>query len=367
MAPLSCAGCVSGCSSIWRIKGDESPLSKLWAGETGSKPEYLGVTAGFALGIDDWAAVCHFWRKCNRYGMDVLEIVASLSFLMELWQRGIITEKDTNEWMGEPMRIEWGNYEAVDRVIDSIAYQSNRMGEIFKGGVYRAAQLIQELKDEPVLQYALYGKGGSAFVEEVRHTASWATNLAVASRGCDHLKGIGTLEKAPKPDVSQLYFGTTEAGELLSTKLKGANSALQENRSALLNSLGLCVFMLANDPVSYPAEMFAEALSVLTGVEVSGDDLRIAGERTVNLEKAFNSRLGYQRKHDMLCQRWLKERVPEGPGKGWKCEDYLEQTKDEYYEWHGWDKDTSLQTRKKLEELDMQDVADVLDKENALA
>ena len=56
-----------------------------------------------------------------------------------------------------------------------------------------------------------------------------------------------------------------------------------------------------------------------------------------------------------------------GISKGWKAEDYLEQLKDEYYAYRGWDKVTSLPTRRKLEELDMRDVADVLDKEGALA
>jgi hypothetical protein len=40
---------------------------------------------------------------------------------------------------------------------------------------------------------------------------------------------------------------------------------------------------------------------------------------------------------------------------------------DEYYEWRGWDKRTGLQTRKKLEELGLEDVADVLAREKALA
>jgi len=366
VAPLSCVSCVSGCSSLWRIKGDESPLSKLWAGERGSKPEYLGVGFGFALDIDDWAAVCHFWQKSNRYGIDAMETLASLSFLMELWQRGLITEKDTAEWMGEPVRLEWGNYEAVDKVMDCIAYQSNQMGEILKGGVYRAAQMIEELRGVPVLQYALYGKGGAAFVEEVRHTASWATNFAVASRGCDHLKGIGTLDKVPRPDISEHYFGTPDAAEPLSVKLKGANSAVQENRNAIINSLGLCTFLLAADPLTFSADMFARAVRAATGWDASGSDLLLAGERTVNLEKAFNSRLGLRREDDRLCERWMKERVPRGPGKGWKAEDYLERTKDEYYQWHGWDKRTSLQTRNKLEELDMGDVAEVLAREGAL-
>jgi aldehyde:ferredoxin oxidoreductase len=59
--------------------------------------------------------------------------------------------------------------------------------------------------------------------------------------------------------------------------------------------------------------------------------------------------------------------VTEGYGKGWRAADYLEQTLDEYYEYHGWDKKTSLPTRRKLEELGLGDVAGVLEGEDALA
>jgi aldehyde:ferredoxin oxidoreductase len=146
----------------------------------------------------------------------------------------------------------------------------------------------------------------------------------------------------------------------------GAHSALQENRLAFLNSLGICIFLVATDPVSFPAEVFAQAVKAVAGLDMIGKDFDMAGERIVNLEKAFNSRMGLRRKDDLLCERWMKEPIVDGPGKGWKGEDYLETSKDEYYEWHGWDKETGLQTRKKLEELDMKDVADVLEGENAL-
>ncbi|MFC2022147.1 hypothetical protein ACFLTR_02915 [Chloroflexota bacterium] len=47
------------------------------------------------------------------------------------------------------------------------------------------------------------------------------------------------------------------------------------------------------------------------------------------------------------------------PGCAWGC--------DSGYRWHGWDKETSLQMRRKLTELDMEDVADVLQREGALS
>ena len=112
--------------------------------------------------------------------------------------------------------------------------------------------------------------------------------------------------------------------------------------------------------------MFARAIHAATGLELSAEEVILAGKRAVNLEKAFNSRLGLTREDDMLCHRWLKEPMPNGPGKGWKAEDYLEDLKSEYYEWHCWDKATSLQKKETLEELGMEDVAEVLLREKVL-
>jgi aldehyde:ferredoxin oxidoreductase len=40
---------------------------------------------------------------------------------------------------------------------------------------------------------------------------------------------------------------------------------------------------------------------------------------------------------------------------------------DEYYQWRGWDRDSGLQTRAKLSELGLDDVAEVLAADGALA
>jgi aldehyde:ferredoxin oxidoreductase len=120
------------------------------------------------------------------------------------------------------------------------------------------------------------------------------------------------------------------------------------------------------DPVILDLDVFAEAYTAASGLALTGEELYQAGERAYNIEKAFNSRLGLRREHDMLCERWMKEPTPQGPGKGMKVEDYLDQVLDEYYEYHGWDKRTGLQTRKKLEELDLEEMIPVLEKENAI-
>ncbi|MDP6347292.1 MAG: aldehyde ferredoxin oxidoreductase C-terminal domain-containing protein [Dehalococcoidia bacterium] len=357
-APFSCSpGCLWACAGSYRTRGDLPEHQDY-------KPEYAAI-AGFGImsDIPDLIEVSRLNGLCRRHGLDVIEVGSCSAYLMELWQRGIVTDEDLAEWSGEPLSFEWGSAQAVALLIESIAAQSNTLGEIFRDGVYRAGQRIGEMKGCDALRYALYGKGGATFIEEVRHTHSWALNMAVASRGACHLKGFGTLDKMNRPDVSQHYFGTPDGAAPLSPELKGASSAAAEDRAALVNSLGLCCFLQFFDPLTYPESLFAQAIESLTGERYTAQELVDVGKRVVNLEKAFNSRLGLRREDDTLCHRWLQEEVGEGPGKGFSAHHYLEQLKDEYYAWHGWDPATGLQTRSGLEGLGMGEVAAVLEGE----
>lgn len=369
-AAVCCSpGCISGCGGSYRIKGNESPAAKEFAGETGYRME-LASQVGFGgmCDIPDFPAAGHLWKMCCEYGMDAIELSVTCAFLMELWERGIITAQDTAEWLGEPITLEWGNYRAVARIIESVAFQNNRLGALIKDGAYQAAQRIEQLKGVPVRQYAVYGKGGMTHISDIRVNPSWATAFAVASRGTDHLKGaVATLERFARPDISMQEYGRPEAAEQYTPTLKGPDTARAENRVALVNMLGLCTFIVALDSMLYPAQVFADAVEAATGVAMSPEELILAGERTVNLEKAFNSRLGLRREDDRLCHRWMEEPLLETPAKGMKISDFLEQTKDEYYEAHGWDRETSLQTREKLDALGLAEVAEVLAREGALA
>jgi aldehyde:ferredoxin oxidoreductase len=91
------------------------------------------------------------------------------------------------------------------------------------------------------------------------------------------------------------------------------------------------------------------------------------GERICNLEKAFNSRLGLRREHDTICERWMFEPCPEGMYPGKVAADMFETVLDEYYDWRGWDRQSGLQTGARLSALGMDDVAEVLAADGALA
>ncbi len=361
--------CYVACDGRYKIEGHESPQAKRYIGETFRHPEFLTTASGAgALDLRDWAEVAHWGKVTNDYGMDNQDLSCSIGFIMELAQRQLISAKDIEELFGRPLVLEWGNMEVIEEIMQGIACQKTLFGQLFRDGAYWGALAFSQKKGENFMKYAVYGKGGASFTEELRPFPTWMNNMAVASRGSDHLKGIGLIEKFQRKDLSMAYFGRPEAADLSTPLLKGACTFVAENQVALINSYGVCIFHWLLDVLGYaPESYYGEAYAAVTGIEKTKEERLHDGERICNLEKAFNSLLGMRREHDTICERWMYEPCPEGPHKGKVAADMFETVLDEYYEWRGWDKRTGLQTRKRLEELGMEDVAEVLAREKALA
>lgn len=377
MHVMACSpGCAFACGGTYYLKGDESPGAERQAGQWGTKPEF-GSLNPFATACDipDLPECCHLNNMCNEYGMDVMETAMEIAFIMELWERKIIDREDIIKWAGEPLSLEWGNYETVEKLMDDIGLQKTELGRLLSGGVYQTALKIEKAKNVPVRKYANYGKGGST--HEAQNRGPGGFYNAVANIGAHHLKGSGVSANLAEKWMGSPVGGGTifnlpqatskEEKDAVFTS-RGSGQALSEYFSAIANSLGVCYFLCGHGSVrDMPLETESKALLAVTGLKMTPEEMVASGERTVNIQKAFNSRLGLRREDDTVCNRWMNEPVQEGTAKGIRMIDYLEALKDGYYEYHGWDKKTSLQTRKKLEELGMKDVARVLARDGALS
>ncbi|MCB1749693.1 MAG: hypothetical protein KDK06_21160 [Gammaproteobacteria bacterium] len=362
--------CFIACDGKYKIDGSESPAAQKYKGESFRRPEYLttGSAAG-ALDVRDWAEVAHWGKVTNDYGIDNQDLSCSIAFMMELKERELITARDVAELFGREQPLRWGNMDDIEACMESIVFQKDLFGRLFSDGPYHGALRYSEMKGQNFMKYATYGKGGASFTEEMRPFPTWMNNMAVASRGADHLKGIGLIEKFQRKDLSKIYFnGRTEAADLSTPELKGACTALVENQVALLNSYGVCLFHWMLDPAGYtPQDYYGKAYAAATGIEYTAEEMMRAGERICNLEKAFNSRLGLRREHDTVCERWMWEPNPEGMYEGRVAADMFDTVLDEYYEWRGWDRASGLQTGERLQALGMDDVAEVLARDGALA
>ena len=355
---LASLSCPIGCSRYFWI--DRGPYAGL--GTEGFEFEALADFAG-KLGVDDPTFVIKMNAYCNQLGLDVDNPAGSIAWAMECYQRGILTQSDT-----DGLKLEWGDAGVILELTRKIAYREG-FGNILAEGCAHAAELVGRESE----YYAMHLKGQDLY-EPLRFNIGWALGACVSTRGGGHTTGSPstTLEKAlmeSDPGKVKETLGISKFSALSSYEGKAELVRYVEKLHRINNSLGICHFNTINSDMSllgFP--QIAELYSAATGWETTEDDLKRAATRMLNVEKAFNllhTNLG--RKDDYPPRRCLEEPLPTGSAKGFKLDkEKWDSLLDEYYEIHEWDKKTGFPTRKCLEDLDLKGVADDLERAGKL-
>ena len=87
-------------------------------------------------GISNWPAVWKCEELIQRLGLDLGSTAGTIGFALELYQRGIIDEKDMSN-----LSLKWGDEDAIMELIHQIAYRQG-FGNILAEGSVRASQMI---------------------------------------------------------------------------------------------------------------------------------------------------------------------------------------------------------------------------------
>ncbi|MFN2224806.1 MAG: aldehyde ferredoxin oxidoreductase C-terminal domain-containing protein, partial [Anaerolineae bacterium] len=124
---------------------------------------------------------------------------------------------------------------------------------------------------------------------------------------------------------------------------------------AIVESIPSCVF-LVRDTLGLDLRPWWNLFTAATGADLDYAEFVRAGERLMNLDRAFNVREGYRRADDRPPIRMAAEDVP-GFGYPGLAPEIFDPMLDEYYQANGWSVTTSIPTRSKLLELGLGDVA----------
>jgi len=342
----SCLGCPAHCTHVYSL--EEGPFE----GAFGEGPEFtLTSMVGDRCGISDLEALLKINQLLNEYGMDSAAFGGIVGWAMDCYERGIIDKTDT-----DGLELNFGNAEAVIELVHKTANRDG-FGDVLAEGEKRAPRLVGRGSE----QYMFHTKGGIIIAEEPRALPGFGLAYLTSTRGSDHLRARYPLETiGDGPEVAQKLFGSKDAANPKTPKGKGTGVKWFEDLLAVVDSFGLCKFNYPAmmDVVSTP-ERLARGYFIVTGVKISPEELLQAGERIYNVEKAFNTRLGLNRKDDNFSvpEKFLKEPLKDGAFKGQIFP--LDEMLDEYYQARGWS-DNGLQTRKKLLELGLEEIAQEL-------
>ena len=280
--------------------------------------------------LSDRKEVIQASHLCDKYGLDVTSTGNIISFLMELYHRGVITQHDTD---GIPMRR--GDINAVTSAIQKIAEQEG-FGKILGQGVLTAARTIGKGAET----YAMQIKNLELYPEEIRAYKSMALLSAVGKIEQFFLaeyEWAGAKEEMEK--LAQQKYGRKDAAIPPKYTDKALSVWDAENTHCVGDMLGICKFLI---PWGFAVSMEvpSKLFSLATGVNTGENQLLTAAQRILTLERAFNVLKGIRRKDEIPPKRMFEKPVTDGIFKGEILhKEKFDEILDEYYELRGCDID----------------------------
>jgi aldehyde:ferredoxin oxidoreductase len=282
-------------------------------------PEYETLALmGSNLEIGDLKRVSEWNYHADDQGMDTISLGATLSFAMELQERGMLSAG-----------IQFGDPSGVTEMIKDIG-QRRGLGNDLADGVRRMSEKYGGT------EFAMHVKGLELSGYDPRGSFAQGVEYATTNRGGCHVQGgsmymesIGPLTINPQ-----------------SLKLKAEIPIIQQNLACAINSMVLCIFTtygifpkavhnMSPNSRTYkaivgafensgplfrkimslkgrPMLWFEKWLTYITGETFSGGHLQEIGARIFNLERMYNLREGFTAKDDTLPQKrgWNSEGVP---------------------------------------------------------
>ncbi|MFQ5943842.1 MAG: aldehyde ferredoxin oxidoreductase family protein [Anaerolineales bacterium] len=345
----TCYACTVRCKRVVEITEGPYTADPYYGG-----PEYETLsTFGTFCGIDDLSAVAHASQLCNMYGMDTISCGATIAWAFNCYEDGLITEQDT-----DGLELTYGNAEAMVKLTEKIGRREG-FGAVLGEGSARAAvqigngteDLVVTVKKQEVPAHMPHVKASMGLIYAVNpfgpdhqsseHDTGWRHYI-------ERMAEIGVTSEPQHPKV----LNEEKVDYALKT---------QYSYSAL-DTVNMCQFVFGPAWHLYSMEQLAQAVQLITGWDVSVDELQRVGERRLNMLRAYNAREGIGREADFLPKK-MKKVLVGGKTEGVSISEAdIEQAKDWYYSMSEWDVSTGIPTREKLEELGLGWAADDLDR-----
>jgi len=293
---IGCSSCIVHCRHRNKLGGEG--------------PEYTAIgLLGANLGIEDTANVIELNNVCNELGLDISSSGTILSWVFELYEKGIIDKKLTGE------ELRFGDFELAKSLLHKTSRREG-FGDILAESTQNVKRFGEKSKD-----YLTAVKGlPQSDPHDCRYIKAFALGIATSSRGADHLRSRPTLEiflKLPE-EVKEKIYGKGVSKDPTSYVGKEKTVYFSDNIYAAIDSLGICKFICHgfNSPHFVDYTWMEKLIHCASGWKFNEKDIQEVGKRIIDIERMFNNREGISRKDDTLPKRYFDDPMPLNIGKG---------------------------------------------------
>jgi aldehyde:ferredoxin oxidoreductase len=273
---------------------------------------------------------------CNRYGIDAISAGACIAFTIECYQNGLITKKDT-----DGLEMSWGNHRSIVAMTEKLARREG-FGEIIADGVKRAAERIGRGSEK----YAMHIGGQEIPAHDSRGGHHFAIGYGAEPTPARHTQS----SEIPQPEGALPEF------DAQTFKGRGEPHKVASNLYQVMNASGCCMIVYG-DGLAH-VDQFIESIGVITGWDVTREEILKTGERIDNIRQAFNVREGVKLPFEFPDRMMGVPPKKVGPRAGITLN--KDEVFNEYLTAMGWDLNSGKPSKKKLLELGMDDVAKAL-------
>ena len=317
--------CTTNCMKVSCIK------SGRWKGDITDMPDYeLEAYCGTNLGIFNAADNIHISTIIDKLGHSGINGPNTMGFAAELYQRGILTEKDFG------FKPIWGDAESMDKLAWLIA-KREKIGDVLAEGTYRAAVKIakmKKMKPEELLKYAIHVKGVEIGAHGTRSDMDYTHDIA--------------------------YAASVQGGDHTSTAVDGYTDM---SGAVFTDSAVFCNFCY----YAVPQILVFDYAKAVTGFPITLESWRkVTGPRIVTLQKALlllgGPDVTWEPIKDDDNPPRFYDPLPNGPYKG-KTTDKkkVDEKLQTYFQTLGWDK-MGIPTKETLKKLGLSDCESTMKK-----
>jgi aldehyde:ferredoxin oxidoreductase len=310
IAKSGCDSCYIKCSAVYKLNKGKYEL------EDAARPEYesLGAFGSMLLNGDSATAVI-LNHLCNEYGYDTISFGNTIAWLMECYEKGIVTRDELGG-----IDLKWGDSEAILAIAEKICNYEG-IGVQLNLASRGAARALG--KGEECLVTA---SGIELPMHGARFNPGMARIFQYDPTPGRHIKGGRGVPNGHAPWEVKYNFENT-----------GKDDAAGLLEWEFTNCAGVCGF--GNFLL---APMIAvKMVEAITGNHYTDEQLTQFAYRSFTLRHAFNLREGYRRKDFEIDGRAVgKPPLEAGPLKDRTVDN--EKLGDNFYSYLGWDIETAM-------------------------